>query len=60
MSSNPGAVAPNQEFPDGHRPLPAHPSLEFERKRAKNLLREMRRANPATELADAQFALAQE
>lgn len=42
------------------RPLPAHPNLEFERKRAKKLLREMRGANEQAKLADAQFAIARE
>src|SRR4026207_790229 len=42
------------------RPLPAHPNLEFERKRAKKLLREMRRADTSAKLADAQFAIARE
>ncbi len=42
------------------RPLPAHPNLEFERKRAKKLLREMRRTNPDAKLTQAQFAIARE
>ncbi|HEY7396198.1 MAG TPA: hypothetical protein VH559_15190, partial [Gemmatimonadaceae bacterium] len=42
------------------RPLPATPSLEFERKRAKALLRRLRRQNPDAKLADAQFLVARE
>ncbi len=57
-SSSPGA--PAREYPDGQRPLPPRPSLEFEHKRAKKLLREMQRANPAAKLADVQWAIARE
>lgn len=60
MSTNSDAVASNQAFPDGSRPLPAHPSLEFERKRAKRALRELRGTSPDAKLADAQFAIARE
>jgi hypothetical protein len=42
------------------RPLPPRPSLEFERKRAKKLLREMRLADPSAKLSDAQFAAARD
>src|SRR3990172_6860237 len=40
MSRTPGAHVPDS--PDALRPLPAKPNLEFERKRAKQLLREVR------------------
>lgn len=39
-------------------PLPAAPSLEWLRKRAKDELRELRRARPDAQLADAQLAVA--
>jgi hypothetical protein len=44
----------------GTTPLPPRPSLEFERKRAKKLLRELRRGDPGARvtLADAQFTIA--
>jgi hypothetical protein len=42
------------------RQLPAAPSLEFERKRAKALLRRLRRQDPDAQLADAQFQVARE
>src|SRR5262245_30532951 len=42
------------------RQLPATPSLEFERKRAKALLRRLRRDDPDAKLADAQFQVARE
>jgi ankyrin repeat protein len=42
------------------RQLPATPSLEFERKRAKTLLRRLRRHDPSAQLADAQFQVARE
>lgn len=48
---------------EGHtaRHLPDQPSLEFERKRAKKLLRSMRVAAAApVQLADAHFAIARE
>ena len=41
-------------------PLPDRPSLEFLKKLAKDRLPEMRRANPAARLADAQLAVARE
>src|SRR5260370_8178901 len=41
-------------------PLPDRPSLEFLKKLAKDWLLEMRRANPAARLADAQLAVARE
>jgi hypothetical protein len=42
------------------RSLPPTPSLEFERKRAKALLRQIRGNNPDAKLADAQFISARE
>ncbi|AHG92737.1 Clp domain protein (plasmid) [Gemmatirosa kalamazoonensis] len=42
------------------RPLPARPSLEYERKEAKALLRRLRAADPRARLADAQLAIARE
>jgi len=42
------------------RQLPSHPSLEFLKKEAKQLLRELRRANRHARLADAQHAVAKE
>lgn len=54
------AGAPSQAPSDVVRPLPARPSLEFERKRAKKLLRELRRDDPNAKLAEAQFAIARE
>jgi len=42
------------------RSLPDRPSLEFERKRAKTLLREMRRTRPQAKLADAQRTVARD
>jgi len=42
------------------RRLPSHPSLEFLKKEAKQLLRELRRANRHARLADAQHAVAKE
>jgi len=41
-------------------PLPDRPSLEFLKNLAKDRLPEMRRANPAARLADAQLAVARE
>ncbi len=41
-------------------PLPARPSLEWLRKRAKSLLKELRRIRPGARLAEAQLALARE
>lgn len=40
--------------------LPAKPSLEWLRKRAKNRLVELRKSDPASRLADAQLAVARE
>jgi len=40
--------------------LPARPNLDWLRKTAKDLLRELRTQNPARKLADAQFALARQ
>ena len=42
------------------RQLPTHPNLEYLKKRAKDLLAELRARDPALQLADAQHALAQE
>lgn len=42
------------------RPLPPRPSLEYERKQAKRLLRRLRAANPEALLADAQLIIARE
>lgn len=42
------------------RALPSRPNLEFERKRAKQRLREMRADDPAVLLADAQHTIARE
>jgi hypothetical protein len=42
------------------RALPAHASLEYLRKAAKDSLRELRRLRPDTKLAEAQHRLAQE
>jgi hypothetical protein len=44
MSVNAASAAPDS--PEGLRPLPAHPSLEFERKEAKALLRQLRGGDP--------------
>ena len=41
-------------------PLPEHPDLDWLRKQAKRRLAELRQSNPDAQLADAQFALAQE
>lgn len=41
-------------------PLPARPSLDWLRKRAKILLQQLRRTTPSAKLADAQLALARE
>ncbi|HXQ33006.1 MAG TPA: hypothetical protein VN843_03170 [Anaerolineales bacterium] len=42
------------------RNLPPHPNLEHLRKQAKDLLHDLQQHNPASKLADAQFALARE
>jgi hypothetical protein len=42
------------------RNLPAHPNLEYLKKEAKHLLDDLRRADPAAQLADAQFALSRD
>ena len=42
----------------GAQSLPANPNLSWLRKQAKRLLDELRRADPAAQLADAQFDLA--
>ena len=42
------------------RPLPPNPNLEFLRKQAKDLLREMLQQDPASKLTDAQHVLARE
>ena len=41
-------------------PLPDTPNLDWLKKQAKRRLEELRHANPAAQLADAQFALAEE
>jgi hypothetical protein len=40
--------------------LPAHPSLEYLKKLAKERLKKLRRRDPATKLAAAQLAIARE
>lgn len=52
--------APTTGAPEAHRPLPDRPNLEFERKRAKKLLRELRRTHAGAKLADAQHTIARE
>jgi len=42
------------------RNLPPHPNLEHLKKQAKDLLHELQQQNPASQLSDAQFALAHE
>jgi len=42
------------------RELPARPNLEFLKKQAKELLRELQQSKPTTKLSDAQHALARE
>lgn len=42
------------------RPLPARPNLEFEHKRAKELLKSRRAAEPDLQLADVQLGIARE
>ena len=42
------------------RHLPPHPNLEYLKKQAKESLRDMRRRDPASKLADAQHAIARE
>jgi hypothetical protein len=42
------------------RNLPVRPNLEYLRKEAKDLLDDLRRADPAAQLADAQFALSRD
>jgi glyoxalase superfamily protein len=42
------------------RHLPPHPNLEYLKKQAKDLLREMQQQDPALKLADAQHAIARE
>jgi hypothetical protein len=42
------------------RQLPARPNLEYLRKQAKELLKELQHLNPSAQLADAQHALARE
>src|SRR6266498_3061283 len=42
------------------RPLPPHPSLEYLKKEAKQMLRELRRTNPRARLAQTQLAVAKE
>lgn len=42
------------------RNLPPHPSLEHLKKQAKNMLHDLKQENPASKLADAQFALVRE
>lgn len=44
----------------GHSSLPDAPSLDWLRKQAKRRLEELRAANPATKLADAQFDVAKQ
>jgi ankyrin repeat protein len=46
------------ESASGARALPDHPNLDWLRKQAKRLLDELRTADPAAQLADAQFDLA--
>src|SRR5688572_10727085 len=46
------------ESASGARTLPESPSLEWLRKQAKRLLRQLQATDPAVRLADAQFALA--
>jgi ankyrin repeat protein len=46
------------ESASGARPLPDHPNLDWLRKQAKRVLDELRTADPAAQLADAQFELA--
>ena len=46
------------ESASGARTLPDSPSLEWLRKQAKRLLRQLQATDPAARLADAQFALA--
>jgi ankyrin repeat protein len=41
-------------------PLPEHPDLDWLRKQAKHRLEEIQETNPGAQLADAQFALAEE
>ena len=43
-----------------HRALPDHPSLEYLRKEAKELLRTLQQQRPVAKLADAQHALARQ
>ena len=42
------------------RTLPPHPNLEYLKKQAKDLLHELKQANPTLKLADAQHMLARE
>ena len=42
------------------RALPARPNLDWLRKTAKDLLRELRAQDPTRKLADAQFSLARQ
>src|SRR6266550_7522770 len=48
------------ESASGALPLPETPNLEWLRKRAKHRLDELRKSNPDTQLADAQFDLARQ
>jgi len=59
MSRRPMGV-PDVESAPATRSLPANANLEFERKRAKALLRRLRRESPDAKLSDAQFAVARE
>ena len=45
---------------ESSRPLPARPSIEQLRKRAKERLADLRATNPSAQLADAQFVIARE